>query len=99
MDIAATKLKHSTTPALQYRKQGRDKMTLSLRLSESEVLHFRYEIGMKYLCGVHYNDKFKKYVYWHNKKCADPCQRHARQRKTKLAVIELETARIVKNNP
>ena len=68
---------------------------VSLSLSESEV---RYKIDMKYLCGVHYNDQFKKYVYWHNKKCADPCQRHERPRKTKQAVIELETARIVMNN-
>ena len=59
---------------------------VSLSLSESEVLQLRYEIEMKYLCGVHYNDQFKKYVYWHNKKCADPCQRHARPRKTRLAV-------------
>ena len=66
---------------------------VSLSLSESEVLQLRYEIEMKYLCGVHYNDQFKKYVYWHNKKCADPCQRHARPRKTRLAVIELDTAR------
>ena len=71
---------------------------VSLSLSESEVLQLRYEIEMKYLCGVHYNDQFKKYVHWHNKKCADPCQRHARPRKTRLAVIELETARMVKNN-
>ena len=41
---------------------------VSLSLSESEVLQLRYEIEMKYLCGVHYNDQFKKYVYWHNKK-------------------------------
>ena len=47
--------------------------------------------------GVHYNYQFKKYVYCNNK-CADPCQRHARPRKTRLAVIEIETARIVKNN-
>ena len=53
---------------------------------------------MKYLCAVHYNDQFKKYVYWHKKKCADPCQRHARPRKTRLAVIELETAKSVENN-
>ena len=71
---------------------------VKLSLSESEVLQYRYEMDMKYLCGVHYNDQFKKYVYWHNKKCADPCQRHARPRKTRLAVIELETARMVKNN-
>ena len=53
---------------------------------------------MKYLCGVHYDDQFKKYVYWHKNKFADPCQGHAKPRKTRLAVIELETARIVKNN-
>ena len=65
---------------------------VKLSLSESEVLQYRY------LCGVHSNEQFKKYVHWHNKKCADPCQRHTRPRKTRLAVIELETARMVKNN-
>ena len=48
---------------------------LNLSLSESEGLQFRYEIDIKYLCGVHDNDEFKKYVYWHNKKCADPYQK------------------------
>ena len=70
---------------------------LSLSLSESEVWQFKYEIDMKYLCGVHYNDQFKKYVCWHRYRDRQR-QRQARPRKTRLAVIEQETARIVKNN-
>ena len=61
--------------------------------SESEVLMLRFGSDMKRLCGPHYNDQFKKYISWHNKKCSDPCVTQKKLKKTRLGVISLDTAK------
>ena len=61
--------------------------------SESEVLMLRFGSDTNCLCGPHYNNQFKKYISWHNKKCSDPCVTHKKLKKIRLQVISLDTAK------
>ena len=64
---------------------------------ETEVLKYRFGFNIVNLCHEHYLDQFSRYTNWHSRKCADPCNRHKKARKTGLTVISLETAKSVKN--
>ena len=51
---------------------------MMLSSSESEVIFYRFGFNIEYLCSKHHKDHFSRYEMRHNKKCADPCIRHAK---------------------
>ena len=85
-------------PSCDSDSSGPAKQYVDLTTSESEVLMLRFGNDMKCLCGPHYNDQFKKYISWHNKKCSDPCVTHKKLKKTRLSVISLDTAKSIQKN-
>ena len=63
---------------------GPVKQYVRLSTTESEVIMLRIGSDMKCLCGPHYNDYFKKYIGWNNKKCSGPCVTHKKLKKPDL---------------
>ena len=43
---------------------------------EREILGYRFDFAVYFLCHEHYNDQFSRYKEWYNNKCCDPCIRH-----------------------
>ena len=65
---------------------------------EREILGYRFDFAVYFLCHQHYNDQFSRYKGWYNNKCCDPCIRHKVKAKSNLREISLNFARKVKIN-
>ena len=65
-----------------------------LAQDEIDIMNFRVNLPVKYLCQIHFKDHFRKYSGWY-KKCCDPGLRHKQPRRSKLEVIDLKLAQNV----